>query len=53
MRNTSERLNIQERVEVVNKFTQRMANSGYSIQQARRVIISGLKGYEAARKRAA
>ena len=52
MRNTSERLDIQERVAVVNKFTQRMANSGYSKQQAKKIIISGLKGYEAARKRA-
>ena len=52
IRNTSERLNINEKVEVVNKFTQRMATSGYSKQQAKRVIISGLKGYETAGKRA-
>ena len=51
MRNTSERLDISERVKVVNKFRQRMANSGYSEQQSKRVIISGLKGYEAARWR--
>ena len=44
MRNTSERLNINERVKVVNKFTQRMANSGYPKQQAKRVVISGLNG---------
>ena len=53
IRNTSERPDISERVKVVNKFTQRMANSGYSKQQAKRVVISSLKGYEAARKRAA
>ena len=53
MRNTSERLDIKERVRVVNKFGQRMANSGYTIQQAKRVIVSGLRGYEAARLRAA
>ena len=51
MRNTSERFDISERVKVVNKFTQRMANSRYSKQQAKRVIISGLKGYKAARWR--
>ena len=43
MRNIKERIDISERVEVV-KFSQRMANSGYSEQQAKRVIISGLKG---------
>ena len=37
---------------VVNKFPQKMVNSGYSRDQARRVIVSGLKGYAAARKRA-
>ena len=52
MRNTSERLDISERVKVVNKFRQRMANSGYSKQQAKRVVISGLKGYEGVRRRA-
>ena len=29
-----------------------MANSGYTVEQARKVIISGLRGYEAARLRA-
>ena len=29
---------------MVNKFTQMMANTGYSKSQARRVIISSLKG---------
>ena len=53
MRNTSERLPIEERVLVVNKFIQRMANSSYTREQARKVIVSGLRGYEAARKRAA
>ena len=52
IRNTSERLEVKDRVTVLNKFTQRMANSGYSKAQARRVIVFGLKGYEAARKRA-
>ena len=52
MRNTREKLDLKERVIVINKFTQRMANSGYTRQQARRVIVSGLKGYETARKRA-
>ena len=43
---------MKEKVILVNKFAQRMANSGYTRQQARRVIASGLKGYETARKRA-
>jgi len=37
---------------VVNKFSQRMANSAYSEQQAKRFIISGIKGYEAAKQKA-
>ena len=52
MRNTSERLPIEERVLVVNKFTQIMANYGYTKDQARKVIVSGLRCYEAAKKRA-
>ena len=50
MRNTSERLPIKERVVVVNKFTQRVANSGYSRDQARRFIIAGLRCYDAAKR---
>ena len=50
MRNTSKRLPIEERIEVVNSFTQRLANSGYQREQARRVVVPGLKGYEAARR---
>ena len=42
-----------ERMLVVNKLTRRMANSGYIKDQARKVIVFGLRGYETARKRAA
>ena len=48
MRKYSERLSMEERLTVVNKFTERIANSGYSKIQANRVIISSLRGYEAA-----
>ena len=52
MRNTSERLRIEESVAVVKKFAQRLKNSVFSKAQARRVIVSDLRGHEAARKRA-
>ena len=35
---------MEEKLEKVNHFTQQMINSGYSWQQTREVIVSGLKG---------
>ena len=52
MKNVSERLPIQERISVLDGFCQKLANSGYSRTQARRIIISGLKGYEGIRLKA-
>ena len=49
MRNTSERVTIEERIRVVNCFTKKLANSGYTRDQARRVVEAGLQGYEKAR----
>ena len=44
MRNNSERLSMEDRVTVVNKFAQRMANSRYTKMQVRRVSVSGPEG---------
>ena len=52
MRNTSERVTIEERIRVVNCFTKKLANSGYTRDQARRVVEAGLKGYEKAKRKA-
>ena len=52
MLNTSERCTMEERVEVINKYTTKFANSGYNRKEATKIIISGLKGYEGRRKRA-
>ena len=46
MRNTSERVETRERVEIVDNYTAKLINSGYTMDQARRVIVAGLKGYE-------
>ena len=37
---------MEERIEVLNKFTNKLANSGYTRAEARRIITSGLKGCE-------
>ena len=42
---------MEERIEVLNKFTNKLANSGYTRAEARRIITSGLKGYEGRRRR--
>ena len=47
MMNVSELLPDSERVAVLDNFGQKMANSGYKLVTIRRVMIAGLKGYEA------
>ena len=44
--NTCERLDNEERIKVVDDYSQKLINSGYAIKQVRRIILSGLKGYE-------
>ena len=46
MKNTSELLPMGERIVIVSKYAQKLLNSGYSHEQARKVIVNGLKGYE-------
>ena len=46
MLNVSEMLPVSERIEVLDKFSQRMSNSGYPLDQIRRTVIGGLSGYE-------
>ena len=46
MVNTSERVANDHRVKIVDDYTQKLINSEYSVEQARQVVIGGLKGYE-------
>ena len=46
MMNTSERLDQEERNDVIDTYARKLVNSGYSLEQSRKFIISGLTGYE-------
>jgi hypothetical protein len=46
MSNVSELVELEERLAVIDRFGQKMCNSGYGMEQTRRIIVSGLKGYE-------
>ena len=45
MLNCSSHIPIVSRHEVINNFGQKMVNSGHTIQEVRRNLISGLKGW--------
>ena len=45
MLNCSSHIPIVSRLEVINNFGQKMVNSGHTIQEVRRNLISGLKGW--------
>ena len=51
MSNMTERLDQDIRNEVINNFELKLKISGYSRDQARVIITSGLKGYENRRRR--
>ena len=53
MRNTSELVGNNERIKHLNNFTQKLRNSGYSMEQAERIIWAGVRGYQSALERAA
>jgi hypothetical protein len=46
MVNTSEMVSNERRVEIVNKYAEKLMNSEYPLDQTRNIIIGGLKGYE-------
>ena len=46
MLNTSEDLEMHERIVVTDKYCQKLTDSGYDIDQIKRVVIGGLTGYE-------
>ena len=52
MKNIGEEVEMKERIRVVDEFTDQMLFSGYSVEQTRKIIIAGLKGYENLLKKA-
>ena len=47
----SEEVTIDEKVSVINKFTQQLVNSGYSYLQTKEIVLSSLKGEITKKKR--
>ena len=46
MVNTSELVDKPKRLDIVDNYAQKLINSEYSLDETRRVIMGGLKGYE-------
>ena len=46
MVNTSEMVGMTKRLEIIDKYAQKLINSEYTLEQTRNAIIGGLKGYE-------
>ena len=46
MVNTSEMVDIEKRLEIIDKYAQKLINSEHTLEYTRNVIIGGLKGYE-------
>ena len=46
MVNTSEHVDMDTRLEVIDDYARKLVNSEYDLGQTRRVIVGGLKGYE-------
>ena len=46
MYNTSEDLNLEDRLAIIDQYGQKLLNSGYTIHQTRKTIVNGIKSYE-------
>ena len=46
MKNTSESIQNEIKIEIVNDFSNQLLPSGYSVAQTRDIVEAGLKGYE-------
>ena len=46
MVNTSEMVDMEKRLDINDKYAQKLINSEYSLEQTRNAIIGGLNGYE-------
>ena len=52
-KNTSEDVSLETRVAIIDDFQHRLELSGYSLQASRRILVSGLQGYERIKRLAA
>ena len=46
MINTSEQVELDTRLEIIDKYAEKLLNSEYPLDQTRNIIIGGLKGYK-------
>ena len=46
MLNTSEDVDFKERIKVIDEYSDQLRASGYSPEQAQRIVVAGLTGYE-------
>ena len=46
MVNIAEDMDMTKMIEIVDDYIQKLINSEYSVEESRKVIIGGLKGYE-------
>ena len=44
MLNTSEMMGLEERIKIVDEYSQKLLNSGYGLDQVRRIVIKGNSG---------
>ena len=44
--NTSESLGMDAKIQVVDHYSQKLINSGFGVEQVRKIVINGIKGYE-------
>ena len=49
--NNSEDLGAGAKREIVDSYAKKLRTSGWSVEQTRRIIVNGIKGYESKRRR--
>ena len=51
--NTCETLGAESKTDILDQYAKKLLNSGYSREQARRILLNGIKGYESKKRRRA
>ena len=51
LNNTRESMGAREQIKVVNDYGQKLINSGYALDQVKKILINGIKGYEGRKAR--
>ena len=44
--NTSVRLGMEEKIKVIDAYSQKLLNAGFGLDQVRRIVTNGIKGFE-------